>query len=221
MTEKKKIPWEEIDFALLDMDGTLLDKHFDDYFWEEFVPQQYAEKKGISFSQAKETLFSAYAQQKGNLLWTDIHYWSDRFGLDLPALKESVADRVKVHEGVFPFLAFLKEAKKKVVLLTNAHPKSIAIKLNRVPLRPYLDQIISSADVGYSKEATQFWEAAQQRSGFSNARSLFVDDSEEILFVARRFGIKHLFYKSNASSQILREDSAQFPSIRHFGEMLP
>ena len=31
--------WQEVDWVLLDMDGTLLDKHFDDYFWETLVPR--------------------------------------------------------------------------------------------------------------------------------------------------------------------------------------
>ena len=221
MTEKKKIPWEAIDFVLLDMDGTLLDKYFDDYFWEEFVPQQYAKKKGISVSEATDILMTAYKEREGTLIWTDINYWSNRFDLDLPALKKTVADRVKVHEGVFPFLTFLKEAQKKVALFTNAHPKAVDVKLSRVPLRPYLDTIISSNDVGYSKEAIGFWERAQQLFGFVNERSLFVDDNEDVLIVAGQFGIKHLIYKSYASSQIPREDSTQFPSIRHFGEIMP
>ena len=220
MTEKKKIPWETIDFVLLDMDGTLLDKHFDDYFWEEFVPQQYAQKKEIPLEEATEMLVAAYEEQKRKLLWTDIDYWSNRFDLNLPALKETVADRVKVHDGVLPFLEFLKEAKKKVALLTNAHPKSIEIKLNRAPLRPYFDKIISSNDVGYSKEAVGFWEGAQRLFGFVNARSLFVDDNEENLIVARQFGIQHLLYQSNASSQIFQEDSKQFLTIRNFGEIM-
>ncbi len=40
-------PWQEITWVLLDMDGTLLDKHFDDYFWETLVPQEYARRQGL------------------------------------------------------------------------------------------------------------------------------------------------------------------------------
>ena len=31
------IPLKDIKYVLLDMDGTLLDKYFDDYFWEHLV----------------------------------------------------------------------------------------------------------------------------------------------------------------------------------------
>ena len=37
-------PWDDITWVLLDMDGTLLDKHFDDYFWETLVPEEYARR---------------------------------------------------------------------------------------------------------------------------------------------------------------------------------
>ena len=36
--------WSQVDHVLLDMDGTLLDKYFDDYFWETYVPEVYANK---------------------------------------------------------------------------------------------------------------------------------------------------------------------------------
>ncbi|MDV3444014.1 hypothetical protein R0G64_32270, partial [Pseudomonas otitidis] len=34
--------------VLLDMDGTLLDLHFDNHFWLDYLPQRYAEHRGIS-----------------------------------------------------------------------------------------------------------------------------------------------------------------------------
>ncbi|HAQ88866.1 MAG TPA: haloacid dehalogenase, partial [Pseudomonas sp.] len=40
------LPWSEIDTVLLDMDGTLLDLHFDNHFWLDLLPQRYAERHG-------------------------------------------------------------------------------------------------------------------------------------------------------------------------------
>lgn len=37
------LPWNAIDTVLLDMDGTLLDLHFDNHFWLQHLPQRYAE----------------------------------------------------------------------------------------------------------------------------------------------------------------------------------
>ncbi len=216
-----KVIWNDIDFVLLDMDGTLLDKYFDDYFWEEFVPEQYAALKNIPVDEAKATLYAGYKQQVGKLAWTDIHYWSDRWGLDIPMLKESVADRVAVHEGVFPFLEFLKTENKTVALLTNAHMRSVDIKLSRVPLRPFFHHIISANSVGSPKEDVGFWEVAQEQIGFDKTRSLFVDDNETILLRAQQFGIKNLIFKTYASSQVTRDPSKQFVSIHNFSEITP
>ncbi len=216
-----KILWDAIDFVLLDLDGTLLDKHFDDYFWEEHIPEQYAKLMQISIDDAKAEIYAEYKVQEGKLVWTDIDHWSNRFGMDIPALKESVSHRVAVHEGVFPFLEFLKCAGKKAALLTNAHAKAVEIKLAKIPLRPYLQKIVSASDVGFPKEVRGYWEAAEKIVGFDKEHSLFVDDNEEVLLMAERFGIKHLVYKSYASSKIDREDSDRFVSIRNFREIVP
>jgi len=42
------IAWQEVDTVLLDMDGTLLDLAFDNYFWQKLVPETYGAKLGIS-----------------------------------------------------------------------------------------------------------------------------------------------------------------------------
>src|SRR5581483_5934968 len=98
------IPWEKIDSVLLDMDGTLLDKHFDDYFWEELLPERFANLNQIPLSTAKEELYALYKAQERTLNWTDIHYWSTRLGIDLLALKEEICSLVRVHPGVEAFL---------------------------------------------------------------------------------------------------------------------
>ena len=42
------IRWNQLDTVLLDMDGTLLDLHYDNYFWLEHVPRRFSEKHGLS-----------------------------------------------------------------------------------------------------------------------------------------------------------------------------
>ena len=36
------LDWQDIHTVLLDMDGTLLDLHFDNHFWLEHLPKRYA-----------------------------------------------------------------------------------------------------------------------------------------------------------------------------------
>ncbi|MCX7914399.1 MAG: hypothetical protein N2511_07430 [Thermodesulfovibrionales bacterium] len=109
------IPFEDIDYVLLDMDGTLLDKYFDDYFWEHLVPQKYAEKHNITFGKAREELFKRYKSQEKTLNWTDIDFWSRDLDLDIPALKEQIKHLIEVHPHVEEFLQKLKSLKKSVL----------------------------------------------------------------------------------------------------------
>ena len=46
--------WDEIDHVLLDMDGTLLNLGFDNEFFSEFLPAQYALANDISEDAAQE-----------------------------------------------------------------------------------------------------------------------------------------------------------------------
>lgn len=216
-----RVEWNQIDSVLLDMDGTLLDKHFDDYFWEELIPEKYSERKRIPLDEAKRQLLAAYRAEEKTLNWTDIDYWSRRLGIDIIALKQSIRHRVEVHPGVEPFLQFLQQEEKEIVLVTNAHPKTVQIKLGQTTLVPYFDTILCSSDIGLPKEEVHFWRGAQRALQFEKERSLFIDDNEDVLLAAHAFGIKYLFFKSHASSRVARDDSKHFPSLRHFGELLP
>ena len=79
--------WNNVDTVLLDMDGTLLDKYFDDYFWEHYLPEEYAKKYNIGPDEAKQQLLSRYRKEEKTLAWTDLDFWSKEFDLDIPALK--------------------------------------------------------------------------------------------------------------------------------------
>ncbi len=215
------ITWSDIHYVLLDMDGTLLDKWFDDYFWTEHVPQKFSEKNNIALDVAKQQLYAGYKAQERTLCWTDVDYWSEQLGLDIVALKRAVCDQIQVHPGVVPFLQFLRRQNKVVMLLTNAHPKTAQVKLEQTALLPYFDAVLCSSDIGAPKEEAAFWVGARQRLGFDTSRSLFVDDNEAVLLAARAFGIKFLLFKSRASSREPDGVSSHFPSLQDFGEITP
>ena len=54
------IDWDQIDDVLLDMDGTLLDRHFDNFFFEEELPRRYAAIHGLGFEEARGRLMAMY-----------------------------------------------------------------------------------------------------------------------------------------------------------------
>jgi HAD superfamily hydrolase (TIGR01509 family) len=213
-------PWQEIIWVLLDMDGTLLDKHFDDYFWETLVPQEYARRQKMELDAAKKEVFARYQREEGTLNWTDIDFWSRELDLDIPALKEGIRHLIEVHPDTEDFLKFLYQQKKRVALVTNAHYKTLNLKMNHVGLLGYFDAVVSSFDLGAPKEERQFWEILQKRLGFELQQTLLVDDNADVLAAARRYGIKYPLFKAKSSSQQGPEAHPDFTSIESFRELM-
>lgn len=213
-------PWPEIAWVLLDMDGTLLDKHFDDYFWESLVPEQYALRQGLALADARDLVFARYKKQEGTLNWTDIDFWSRELDLDIPALKEGIRHLIEVHPDTEDFLRFLREQGKQVALVTNAHYKTLSLKMNHVGLLDYFDEVVSSFDLGAPKEELRFWEILQERLVFDPTHALLVDDNAAALAAARVFGIKYTYFKAKSSSRQEAESHPDFPSIESFHELM-
>ncbi len=213
-------PWEEVDWVLLDMDGTLLDKHFDDFFWEVLVPQEFARRQGLSLAAARDEVFARYQREEGTLNWTDIDFWSRELDLDIPALKEGIRHLIEMHPDAQEFLQFLRQRQKRVALVTNAHYKTLNLKLNHTGLLGYFDEVVSSFDLGIPKEEGRFWEILKERLNFEAAHTLLVDDNLEALTAARDFGVKYLFFKAKSSSQLAAEKSPLFPSLLSFAELM-
>ena len=221
MKGNHKIFWDDIEWVLLDLDGTLLDKYFDDYFWETLVPEKYAQKYGLSFQEAKEKVMALYQREEGTLNWTDLNFWSKKLGLDLSALKEQIAHLIDTHPYVVDFLKFLKQMGKKVFLVTNAHYESLNLKLKHTQLGLYFDGVICAFDIGLSKEDKRFWRRLQEKLKFDPSHTLFIDDSEAPLLAAKEIGIKYLFFKTQASSKSSPKlPINNFSKIEYFKELI-
>lgn len=215
------VDWNEIDTVLLDMDGTILDRHFDDHFWLEHVPRRYAQKNNLPIDETRKMLYQMFRSQENTLNWTDLDYWSTRLGLDIPRLKEEVDHLIAVHPFVMEFLTFLKHHRKGLHLVTNAHSKTLSLKMKKTRLGPYFDTIISAHDLGLPKEDVRFWGKLRERINFDPPRTMLGEDSETNLGTAEEYGIGHLIFISGSSSALTPEPSARYRSIRSFGELIP
>ncbi|HEB75856.1 MAG TPA: HAD family hydrolase [Nitrospirae bacterium] len=219
----KEALWGDVRHVLLDMDGTLLDRYFDDYFWEHLVPEKYAEKHDITFGRAKEELLKKYKVHEGTLNWTDIDFWSRELDLDIPALKEQIRHLIEVHPHVEDFLCALKDADKKVVLVTNAHYKTLKIKMRKTQIGRYFDRVITSSEIGCPKEETAFWQRVERILRFDKERTVFIDDVKENLEAAGEFGIRYLVLKTMASSKETEPagNGGGFLAVSDFKQLLP
>jgi len=214
------LDWRQIDTVLLDMDGTLLDLHFDNHFWLEYVPQQYALARGISPDAAKADLYRRYESRLGTLEWYCVDHWSRELGLDIALLKEEVDHLIAVHPHVLDFLDLLMCAGKRRVLVTNAHQKTLALKMDRTRLAGFFEQIVSSHQLGLPKEHEEFWHRLQNLSPFDRQRTLFVDDSPAVLESARDYGIRWLLAVLRPDSKEPARAPGDFPAIHDFSEII-
>jgi putative hydrolase of the HAD superfamily len=222
--EKKITPdfsWNTIDTVLLDMDGTLLDKHFDDYFWEQYVPEHYSLMHNLSIEEARVKLLERYRQVENTLDWTDLNYWSRQLGLDIPELKIRVNHLIDVHPYVPDFLDFCRSSDKGIFLVTNAHSRTLAIKLEKTEIGPLFDRMICAEEVGLAKEDTRFWDGLEKILGFEKSRTLLADDTEKVLLSAEQYGMGHLIFVARPSSRKPVHYSTRYPSIEYFSELIP
>jgi len=215
------VDWLAIDTVLLDMDGTLLDRHFDDHFWLEHVPRRWAAKHNVSLDHAKKQLHSLFRSQECTLNWTNLDYWSDRLGLDIPLLKLEVEHLIAVHPGVIEFLTFCRQHNKQLWLVTNAHSKTLDIKLKKTRIGQWFDGIISAHQVGLPKEDSRFWLELQRFVKYDPSRTMLGEDSETNLQTAKEYSIRYLFYISHYSSACTPVASDTFTTLDYFTRLIP
>lgn len=214
------MPWRDIDTVLLDMDGTLLDLHYDEHFWMQHLPARYAELHGISQAMALLEMKPLFENNAGTLNWYCLDFWSAELKLSIRELKLETAHLIALRPDAETFLAAIKQAGKRVIMITNAHRDSLSLKMERIELAPYFERLISSHDYGFPKENPQFWDALQADVAFDTARSLFIDDTLPILRSARNFGIAHLLAVSEPNSQKGPKDTEEFEAVKDYRELI-
>lgn len=215
------IDWSQVRNVLLDMDGTLLDLHFDNYFWLTHVPRRYAEKHGLSMEAARDELFPRFRKVEGTMDWYCVDYWTRELGLDIALLKEEVDNLIAVHPHVTDFLDAVRRAGKRVALVTNAHGKSLALKMDRTRLGGHFDALICAHDLGLPKENVDFWDKLQTVEPFDRDHTLLVDDSLSVLRSARSYGIQYLLAVLKPDSKGPEREVNGFDAIRHFSDIMP
>jgi len=215
------IHWHDINTVLLDMDGTLLDLHYDNYFWLEYLPQRYADKYEHPIEAVKRDLLSQIMSQQGRLNWYCLDYWSERLQIDVLSLKSEIKHLIQLRPFAEAFLRQLSHSQQQVMLVTNAHRAGLNLKLQQTNLAPWFDQIISSHDYNAPKESQEFWQQLQYNHPFDPEHTLFIDDSPSVLTSAQTYGIKYLLTLLQPDSQQAVRTETQFPGILHFEDIMP
>lgn len=215
------VHWDAIETVLLDMDGTLLDLHYDNHFWQRHVPERYAEKYDLDFDTAYDQLMQRYEKAAGTLEWYCVDYWTQQLGLDIAQLKAEVDHLITIHPHVVDFLKAIRRTGKRTVLVTNAHGKSLSLKMDRTRLGGHFDKLICAHDLGLAKEMEGFWGRFQQIEPFIKSSALLIDDSLSVLDAARRYGIQHLISIKKPDSRAKVREVQGYDAIDSFRDIMP
>lgn len=216
-----KPDWNTIDTVLLDMDGTLLDLNFDNHFWQRHLPQRYAEHHGLDHDTVRSELMTRFKAHEGTLPWYSVDFWSDQLAIDLMLLKEEVAHLIDIHPGVLEFLAAARAGGKRLLLVTNAHHKSLDLKMQRTGLAMHFDAMITSHELGLPKEDVAFWDALRAVQPFDPVRTLLVDDTLSVLDSAQRYGIAELRSIARPDTQLPERAGLRYAALNSFLDLLP
>ncbi len=214
------VNWNQIDTVLLDMDGTLLDLSFDNFFWREHLPKEYARQHSLSLEIAKAKLEAFSESLYGSLEWYCVDYWSDHLQLDIERIKREVSEHVRYRPHTLQFLKFLRSMNKHCILVTNAHPKALEVKIASSGLHKYLDKLISSHEFSLAKENEGFWLKLKQRENLDFSRCLFIDDSAPVLSRAQAEGVGYLLQILHPDTTMQPNPKGSYLAIHDFDELM-
>jgi putative hydrolase of the HAD superfamily len=194
--------WGAIRTVCLDMDGTVLDLRFDNLFWLEALPRRWGERHGVPAEEAIAQLRARFDAKRGTLEWYCVDHWSEELDFDIAALKAELHEHIRYLPGAIEFLDAVRALGKRLLLTTNAHPISLAVKDRHTGLARHFDELVSSHEFGVPKESAEFWVRLAAGHGVDPQSTLFVDDSPAVLEAARAAGVFAIY-------QLLRPDSTQ------------
>ena len=184
-------------FISFDMDGTLIGPEFTDWVWGHGIPVLYAEKRGLSFEEARTYVQAEYRKVgEGAIEWYDIKYWFRFFELNghWKQLMKQHADKIRVYPDVDGTLSFLKE-RFPLVLTSNATREFIGLEVGVTGLGKYFDQIFSAtSDFGEVKKTAEVYQKVCQILGIHPSELVHVGDHYEFDYlVPSRLGIHALY----------------------------
>lgn len=215
------LPWDDIKTVFLDMDGTLLDLHYDNFFWLEHLPKRHAELVNGDPDVSRQHIIERTRERHGTLDWYSVDYWSNELNLDVPALKREVDHLIAIRPHVEDFLERLHRSGRRVVLVTNAHRKTLDIKMEITGIDRWFDALLVSHDFGLPKEVPEFWSRLNELESFDPAHTLFIDDNQQVLESAQQYGIRYLLTLLQPDSKQPQRTETAFSAILHFDEIMP
>ena len=209
---------KDIDCMLVDMDGVILDNTYDNNFWQNQIPGVISKNKNISFEDAKRLAVQIFNYKKNTKDWYDVDYWSNMLNIDIESEKRSSIsfDRIQLYEGVTETLNKLKN-NFRLILITNAHRKTLNIKLEKYDLSPYFENMICAHELHYVKENIQLWYMLKSRFKLDYTKTLLIEDTINNIKVGLSAGISQAVYLGDE----IYEDSKKILKLSSINDIFP
>ena len=214
------LPWAQIDTVIFDMDGTLLDLYFDNRLWLHEIPQAIANQQQRPIAEVKAELAQKYQQIQGTLNWYCYDYWCAELSVAVDDIQHHCKQHIQWLPNAPQLLESLKQAGKRLVLLTNAHPRSLAFKHQHCGINDYFDLCLSTHQFGRPKEDPQLWQQLFAQYDIEPSRSAFVDDNVRILQQAQTQGIRYVVQVCHPDSSQPAIEVQQDIAVNYVGELL-
>lgn len=206
---------------IFDLYGTLVDIHTDEQspsFWKKF--SCYMAMKGAAYQAEKLALeYTGEIQKQKSTLPTGAEVDLGKVFQRLYEKKgvavstQEVADTAMIFrtlslkklclfDGVTEMLSDLKNAGKKVYLLSNAQALFTMPELRMLGLEPYFDGILLSSDVGYKKPSEKFYHTLLDRYGLKKEESVMVgNDDQADCWGAHSVGLDSIYIYTEQSPE--------------------
>ncbi len=205
---------------MLDMDGTLLDLAYDNYMWLEHIPAEYARQNSIAEAEAREMLAAKFRSLEGKLQWYCLDHWSEVLDLNVKELHRRENDRIVYLPGARDFLDLVLQHEIRLLLVTNSHLDTLAIKTEVTGIAGFFDAIYTSHELGHAKEDQPFWHALHEAENFDPAATLFIDDNPSVLESARTFGISMLLNVTRPDTRMPIRENRGFTTIESVASLI-
>ena len=172
-----------------DLDGTLVTTEYVDAVWLERIPSLYADAHNLSFEEAKNTVEEEYLKIGPEALeWYDIHYWLEKFGLDVPwhEVLEDCIEKVATYPEV-PHVLETLGRRHTLIIISNAAWEFIQKEMEALDMEKYFSAIFSSvSDFGKTKKEKSVYEMVCERLGVEKSAMIHVGDNYLFDYIAPR-----------------------------------
>jgi putative hydrolase of the HAD superfamily len=198
---------------LSDLDGVILDQHYDKKFWQSWLPEYVANQTNQSIEKIQTEIQLKIDGQKGTLNWYALNYWDDLLEVDCMEIIKEQEEKPLFLKGSFEALQKLSALKNPKHILTNGDPRLQEYKAETQNFLQFFDSIFYSMHAGYPKEQKEFWALARHNLNLDFEDSIFIDDDFKVVTIAVKAGVKRVIWITPGKNRILQNGIETFSSL--------